>query len=127
MPIENRTRTTHYRLEGALANGDPDPVAPNTQVPQTIGPIIPIGKVVRILKFGGSDGEESGSPSYVYLQWGSAGAFKNVRVFPLRASSHTEVVMRDFVGDGVKRLRIVRENTSGVSRAIFAWIEVARP
>lgn len=118
------TRSTVNLFLGADASGSPETIsAGGTQV-DNIGPVIPSGQRIRIARFGGSDAGSDGAPSLVALQWGAAGTWETLRVFAMRGAAFSERIMRDLVGDGTKRLRIIRKNQSTTeAKSIFAWIE----
>jgi len=85
-----------------------------------LSPIVPNGKSAVVLVFGGALLFEA-TGSYVALQWGDAsGGWQTVRVIAKEGEYHLN---REFIGDGVKRFRIVRRNTDTSARPIIAWIE----
>jgi len=85
-------------------------------------PIIPIGKVIKLKKFGClAPVLQATTWSYVVLQWGSSGDWETIRA----CYGATEyMVMRDFTGDGAKQFRIIRRNKSTtVALDMAAWVE----
>lgn len=85
-------------------------------------PVIPDGRVVTVKLFGGSVSDAGASaPCKFALLWGTAGSFTPVR--GAMATMQWEN-LGDFVGDGSKHFRIVRENTQiAGDRPIMAWLE----
>lgn len=87
-------------------------------VDTTLTAVVPAGKSVKVLTFGGSTLGLSGN--YFALQWGSAASWQTIRAaggtfeFPLGKA---------FVGDGTKRFRLVRANTQASATRIVAWLE----
>lgn len=96
-----------------------DPVAANTTNTR-LSPIVPAGTEVTIKKFG-CFVRASTEKAIVAIQWGSGGSFQTIRaisgVFELN-------INRVFIGDGVKRFRIVRINKTALETfEIAAWFE----
>jgi hypothetical protein len=83
--------------------------------------VVPNGKTVRVNKFGGSDRPTDGVGSWIVLQWGSGSTWDTIRAGSW--GSFCFEVKRDFLGDGTKRLRLVRQNKSSTDKELFAFIE----
>lgn len=85
-------------------------------------PIIPSGKTVRILSFGGMDPlVGDGIGSIIALQWGKNGAWKSIRA--ISGCTIEFDLKKDFIGDGEKKFRLIRMNKSNSSKVIGAWID----
>jgi hypothetical protein len=83
--------------------------------------IVATGKTVKILRFGGVDPKIADAlDSVVLLQWGSGATWKTIRA---GTDTFDFEVNQDFVGDGTKRVRVVRANRSALSKQIIFWIE----
>jgi len=105
-------KTKHYLI---FDNSIPSGTDVNTT------PIIPDGKIVKLQRFGGFDPAiGDGIDSIIALQWGGGGSWTTVmasgKAFDFNLS-------RDFVGDGAKRFRLVRQNKSSSDKIIVAWLE----
>ena len=88
----------------------------------TTFPIIPNGKTVRVRKFGGFDPDIGDNKcGFITLQWGNGGGWETIRAGG--CGSFEFVLLRDFVGDGVKRHRIIRTNNSVSAKDMVAWAE----
>lgn len=84
-------------------------------------PSIPVGKKVRLQSFGGFDPSiGDGIDSMIAIQWGAGTTWQTIRaggkVFEFQ-------IGRDFLGDGAKRFRLVRQNKSASAKIIVAWLE----
>ncbi len=83
--------------------------------------IIPAGKTVRILNFGGFDpliGD--GRHAIIALQWGNGTGWKTIRaggggVFDFNLA-------KDFVGNGANRFRLARSNKSASAKVLLCWL-----
>ena len=100
-----------------------DSVAANSSDTK-LSPIIPEGKIVKILVFGGYDPSiNDGIGSIISLQYGNAGNW-----ITLRACGNGTFEFKwqngfDVTGDGTKRFRIVRQNKSAIAKTIIAWFD----
>jgi len=74
--------------------------------------VIPSGKTFLMQELFASSIEGD----YVVLQWGSSGSWETVTGFYGIA---TRQIKKEFVGDGVKKFRVVRVNSGGSARRIF--------
>lgn len=108
---------------GVNASGSPIAIAAGTTAVDTVGPVIPSGKRVRVICFGGADCGTDSAASIVALQWGAAGAWETIRGFGLAGSSIEVQIGQDFIGNGTQQFRIVRRNQGGASRIVLAWVE----
>ncbi len=81
--------------------------------------IIPTGKVIKLRKFGCAI-PEANNGSYVVVQWGNGSGWQTVRACVSQADF---VLKKDFLGDGVKRFRIVRHNGHTSAQIMVYWIE----
>lgn len=90
-----------------------------------LGEIIPSGAVARLSNFGGYDPIGSdGVGSIISLQWGSGNSWLTIRVGGLGSFDFNWEKGVDFIGDGTKRFRIVRQNRSSVAKVISVWMTV---
>ena len=81
--------------------------------------IVPTGKAVEIKVFGGS--VPDGFNAVVALQWGSAGGgFTTIRAVQREIEFAN---LGQFVGDGIKRFRLVRINRSAAAAVLVGWLE----
>lgn len=87
--------------------------------------IIPDGTRVKVVKFGGYERVTIVATGLIILQWGSnAGGWETIRAGG-GPSPFEFLVNREFVGNGVKRFRIVRQNKDLLgSKEMAAWAEV---
>lgn len=82
--------------------------------------IIPNGQTVTLKVFGGAIPFQV-SGSYIAIQWGdNSGGWNTIRAITREAEY---LINREFIGNGVRRFRIVRNNTDIQARAMVAWIE----
>jgi hypothetical protein len=86
-----------------------------------LSPVVPAGKTVTLLKFGGfAPVIADGTDGLIALQWGNASAWETVRAagrffdFDLK---------KDFIGDGVNRFRLMRQNKSTATKPMVVWLE----
>ena len=85
-------------------------------------PIVPDGRVVRVLNFGGYDPRSGdGISSFITLQFGSGSDWQTIRAggdgfFDIKWEKG-----KDFTGDGIKRFRLIRQNKSTSAKIIVAW------
>lgn len=88
-----------------------------------LGPIIPNGKTVRLTSFGGYDPVGSdGIGGIISLQWGSATNWLTIRAGGFGTFDFEWEKGIEFIGDGAKRFRIVRQNRSSVAKVMVAWL-----
>ena len=84
--------------------------------------IVPIGKTVRLLNFGGFDPLSSDQvSSIISIQWGSAAGWSTIRA---GGNGVFDIVFdkgKDFTGDGVKRFRLIRQNKSSIGKVLVVW------
>jgi|SRR3990172_7764380 len=84
---------------------------------------IPAGLTVVIREFGGVVVASNSKEGYVKLQWGSdvpTPVWQTIRAGTGFFNLHLN---KDFVGDGVKRFRIIRENKASQKQVIVAWLD----
>ncbi len=87
-------------------------------------PIIPNGEVWRVTRFGGSEvGTGDGKASVIALQLWDGTAWQTVRGFGVVSAVAEVELARDMLGDGTRKLRIVRQNKSAAAKQIIAWLE----
>jgi hypothetical protein len=87
--------------------------------------IIPNGKTIMVTKFGGYERVQSVSTGIIALQIGSGAAWTTIRVGGGGAPFEFDL-QRTFVGDGIKKFRIVRINKDPAAsspKEMAAWIE----
>ena len=90
-----------------------------------LGEIIPTGKIARLSNFGGYDPIGSdGVGAIISLQWGSGNSWLTIRVGGFGSFDFNWEKGVDFIGDGTKRFRIVRQNRSSVAKVISVWMTV---
>ena len=91
----------------------------NAAITQTdLTPIIPIGKKVLLKRFGGCAGENAG---FCAIQFGdNAGGWITIRAL---TGTYEFLVGTEFIGDGVKRFRIIRQNDSTAAKYMSAYLE----
>ncbi len=83
--------------------------------------IVPTGKIVRILNFGGFDPLTTDLVhSAIAIQWGSGTTWKTLRSGG--GGTFDFDLKKDIVGDGTKRLRLVRKNNSSAAKNLAAWL-----
>jgi hypothetical protein len=108
MPILDKSRVLSDSVTG-VSNTDLIPV--------------PLGKTWVVSLLGGTDCSKSAKPSIYRLLWGSGNSFDTVRVICLTTGTQQIVLKKDFQGDGVKFLRMQRENTENQAKEMPFWIE----
>ncbi len=87
-------------------------------------PVIPIGEVWRITRFGGSEvGTGDGKASVIALQLWDGTVWQTVRGFGVASAVAEVELARDVLGDGTRKLRVVRQNKSAAAKQIIAWLE----
>ena len=87
-----------------------------------IGPI-PAGKKFTVKEFGAGGVIETDNKSSLYLlQWGVVGNFQDIRAITVTGTTVALPLMHEFLGDGVKFLRITRINPSITSKRCPVWI-----
>lgn len=99
--------------------------AVNAGITETqLAPIIPVGKTVRLMNFGGFDPITSdGVSGIISLQYGNAtDGWKLIRCGGNGFFNIQWEKGKDFIGDGTKRFRIVRQNKSSNIKNIAAWV-----
>lgn len=85
--------------------------------------VIPAGKVVRLMNFGGFDPISSdGVSSILILQWGSGTTWTTVRAGGNGFFNIDWPKGKDFIGDGVKRFRLARQNKSSSNKSLVVWL-----
>lgn len=78
-------------------------------------PIISLGKEVTIIEFSGS----CATDDWAALQWGEGANWETIRA---SYGNFNFKLNKSYKGDGQKRFRIVRANSSANSRRVFAYI-----
>jgi len=87
-----------------------------------IGPI-PVGKKFFIKEFGAGGIIDTDNKSSLYLlQWGVVGSFEEVRFISATGTTICLQVNKQFTGDGVKFLRVTRQNPSATAKRCPFWI-----
>ena len=90
--------------------------AGSTQVDMT--PIIPIGKIILLKRFGGCSGITAG---FCAVQFGdSVGGWTTIRAL---TDTYEFPIGTEFIGNGVKRFRIIRQNDSTAAKYMSAYLE----
>lgn len=88
------------------------------------GPVIPNGKTARILNFGGFDPLTNDQVhSIIVLQWGSGTSWKTVRAGGGGIFNFEFLKGKDYIGDGTKYFRLVRQNKSSVAKNLILWLQ----
>jgi hypothetical protein len=88
-------------------------------------PIIQLGKVARLINFGGYDPVGSdGIGGIISLQWGSGTTWQTIRAGGYGSFDFNWEKGIDFTGDGTKRFRIVRQNRSSTAKVMLAWANI---
>jgi len=88
-----------------------------------LSPIIPNGKRVTLKVFGGCTPQINNDDTpIIVVQWGSGTTWQSIRA---GCKMFNFELNRDFLGDGVKRFRLIRENghVTG-SNIIIAWLDL---
>lgn len=87
--------------------------------------ILPTGKTARLVCFGGYDPLIADKLSgFIALQWGSTGSWSTVRAGGDGFFNLEWPKGKDFIGDGSKRFRLVRQNKSSSDKIMVAWMYV---
>lgn len=85
-------------------------------------PIIPNGKIWVVSLFGAADIDLGDNmSSYYVLQWGSGATFEDIRILALTGATQEVKLNKEFVGDGVKFLRVIMKNNSGSAKDLAFW------
>lgn len=80
--------------------------------------IVTNGKRMLLQKFGGCSGLTAG---FCGVQWGdAAGGWVMIRAL---SGTYEFIVNQEFIGNGVKRFRIIRQNDSTATKYMAAWAE----
>lgn len=82
---------------------------------------VPNGKTARLTSFGGYDPADN-SGSIIALQWGSADTWITIRAGGSGFFDCLFGAGKDFIGDGAKCFRIVRQNKSSNDKPMIAWM-----
>ena len=99
-----------------------NPIAANTADFQVSG-VVPSGRTVRLLNFGGYEVMvNDGLTGIIALQWGNGTTWKTVRAGGGGFFDINFLKGKDFLGDGVKQFRLVRQNKSAVEKILAAWL-----
>lgn len=86
--------------------------------------VIPAGKKLYIIKIGGADLNTGDNKSSLFVvQFGSGAAFDEIAVFTATGSAYEFDVKEELLGDGVKFLRLTRQNNSAVAKRIMLWVK----
>lgn len=87
-------------------------------------PIIPYGKTLRLITFGGFDPlTNDGVSSLISIQWGNGTAgWQTIRTGGNGFFNIQWEKGKDFIGDGTNRFRIVRQNKSANNKILTAWL-----
>ena len=101
-----------------------DNVAASSTAIDELGTPIPDGETWRVLEFGGSEmGAGDNVASSIALQVADDGTtWKTVRGFGVVSACCHNAIDRDFVGDGTRKLRVIRQNNTASAKKIVAWI-----
>jgi hypothetical protein len=86
-----------------------------------LSPVIAVGKTVKIINFGGFDPNIGDSKDgIIALQWGSGTTWKTIRAGG--GATFDFKMDKDFVGDGVSRFRLARQNKSASAKPLIVWL-----
>jgi len=85
--------------------------------------VIPGGKSWVLLKIGGTDGSKSSKPSSFKLYFGSGSAFDLVRHICVTTGTIQIDVNKEYIGDGVKHFRLVRESMEAHLKEMPFWFD----
>jgi len=81
------------------------------------------GKKLIMIKAGGADINMGDNKSSAYLvQWGIVGNFEEIIVFALTGNTVEIIINREFIGDGIKFMRITRQNNSSTTKRLPFWL-----
>lgn len=84
---------------------------------------IPAGRKFMIKEFGACGIIDTDNKSSLYLlQWGTVGSFEDIRAISATGDTITLQVNKQFIGDGVKFLRITRQNPSATAKRCPFWV-----
>jgi hypothetical protein len=86
--------------------------------------IIPDGKILRLITFGGYERMVAATSGIIALQFGSGAAWQTIRVGG--GGVFEFELNKNYFGDGVKRFRLVRQNkdpVGSVAKEMVAWVE----
>jgi len=87
-----------------------------------IGPIA-VGKRFIIKEFGASGAVDTDNKSSLYLlQWGVVGTFEDIRAISVTGNTVLLPIGKQFIGDGVKFIRITRQNPSATAKRCPFWL-----
>lgn len=85
------------------------------------GPVIPTGERWHLAKFGGAAVDSALIALQERISTGPD-VWRTLRAVMPRGQGEFNV-NRDYIGDGVARLRVVRQEKSGTAQAIVFWLE----
>ena len=109
MPKLSKTRFTLF-FDSVIAADSSD---------AQLTPVVPNGKKVRLLEIGWS--ASILDDSMVAVQWGNAGNWTTIRSGYGTICLHLN---KDFIGNGTKRFRIIRQNKHATEeKIVMAWLE----
>lgn len=114
----NEAKTRRDLMLGVSSSGAPENLSAG-QTAVDSSPVIPSGTTIRISKFGAG----ASASALVALQWGSGSTWETIRAYGLNGQSFGEAIDREFVGDGAKRLRVLRQNIWTGAAPVFVWVE----
>jgi hypothetical protein len=98
-----------------------DPTIPGGAPTLNLSAIVPAGETWRIQNLFCADVATGDGRSGIFiLEWGSAGTWEMVQAVALTGGSYLAMIEKDFVGNGTKRFRFSRENTSMGVRRMYA-------
>jgi hypothetical protein len=85
---------------------------------------IPNGKtiVIKRVKISEPNGGDNKSSIFV-VQWGTVGSFLEVFAGAITGDFREIDLREDLLGDGVKFIRILRQNTSATNKRLMFWLE----
>jgi len=82
------------------------------------------GKTLVITKFGGADINLGDNKSSAYLlQWGVVGSFIEVAAIALTGNTFEYQLSEPLIGNGVKFIRITRQNNSASLKRCPVWVK----
>lgn len=85
---------------------------------------IPSGKILRVVRIGGAAKNTGDNiSSTLAVQFGIVGSFTELAVFECCGNTFEFEVKEELVGDGVKFLRLSRQNGSSVAKRIILWVK----
>jgi len=120
LPGATNSTVTKTRVDKVIDSN----VAASTTDFNELGTPIPSGETWRVHKFGGADiGAGDAKAAEVGFQFANDGVtWVTIRSFGLVSGSFESTLDREFVGDGVRKLRVVRRNNSLLSKKLVAWL-----